>query len=78
MPIFKQSIFRSECDECGRSFSIEGGGVCERCRRILCGKHLHGSIVRRIAIALGAQLLCVRCRRGESPEAATLSGSERP
>lgn len=68
MPFFSKSIFFTECDECDRRFSITSGGVCERCRRILCASHLHGSIGRRIAIGLGAKMLCVRCRRGESLE----------
>lgn len=68
MVIYKKSIFNTDCDECGRPFSIEGGGVCERCRRILCGKHLHGSIPRRLAIAFGATPICVRCRSGEAPD----------
>lgn len=66
MPFFRKSIFFTECDECDRRFSVTSGGVCERCRRILCGVHLHGSIGRRIAIAFGASMLCVRCRAGES------------
>jgi hypothetical protein len=62
VPIFRKSIFKTECDECDRPFPINGGGVCERCRRILCNDHLHGSFARRIAIAFGAPYLCVRCR----------------
>ena len=69
MPIFRKSIFKTECDECGRPFAITGGGVCERCRRILCNTHLHGSITRRIAIAFGAPYVCVRCRSGQTPKA---------
>ncbi|MBK8247592.1 MAG: hypothetical protein IPK85_09380 [Gemmatimonadetes bacterium] len=69
MPFFRSSIFRTECDACGKPFPVNTGGVCERCRRILCAEHLHGSFVRRIAIAVGAPMLCVTCRAGESPEA---------
>lgn len=68
MPFFRKSIFFTECDECDRRFSITSGGVCERCRRILCGTHLHGSIGRRIAIAFGASMRCTRCRAGEPLE----------
>jgi len=68
MPFFRKSIFFTECDECDRRFSVTSGGVCERCRRILCATHLHGSIGRRIAIGLGARMLCVRCRAGEPLE----------
>jgi hypothetical protein len=65
MPIFRKSIMTTECDECRRPFAISSGGVCENCRRILCTKHLHGTLTRRIAIAFGAQMLCVRCRTGQ-------------
>lgn len=68
MPIFRKSIFNTECDECDRLFSVSSGGVCEKCRRILCPKHLHGSIVQRLLVALGGRIFCVRCRAGESPE----------
>lgn len=64
MPIFRKSIICTECDECDRQFAISSGGVCENCRRILCSKHLHGSIARVVAIAFGAKMLCVRCRLG--------------
>jgi len=64
MPIFNKSIISTECDECRRLFAISSGGVCENCRRILCTEHLHGSVARRVAIAFGAQMLCVRCRLG--------------
>ena len=71
MPFFRKSIFHTECDECDRRFSVTSGGVCERCRRILCAAHLHGSIGRRLAIGFGARMLCVRCRTGESVESIT-------
>ena len=64
MPFFRSSIFRTECDECDRPFPVNTGGVCERCRRILCADHLHGSFARRIAIAVGAPMICVKCRAG--------------
>lgn len=60
--IFRKSIFRTECDECKLTFPVNTGGVCERCRRILCNDHLHGSIARRLAIAFGAPYVCLRCR----------------
>lgn len=65
MPIFRKSIISTECDECGRLFAISSGGVCENCRRILCSAHLHGSLLRVVAIAFGARMLCVRCRSGQ-------------
>ncbi len=69
MPFFRPSIFRSECDACHKPFPVNTGGVCVRCRRILCPDHLHGSIARRFAIALGAPMVCVACRSGEAPAA---------
>lgn len=69
-PFLRKSIFTTECDECGKPFPVNTGGVCERCRRILCAAHLHGSLMRRLAIAFGAQFLCVQCRvapRGSTP-----------
>lgn len=70
MQIFRKSIFSTECDECRKPFPVNTGGVCERCRRILCGAHLHGSIGRRVAMAFGAPMQCVRCRAGLPPETA--------
>ena len=70
MEILRKSIFRTECDECHKQFAVNTGGVCEQCRRILCNDHLHGSFVRRIAIALGAPMRCVSCRAGRGPVAA--------
>ena len=67
MPIYQPSIFRTECDACGVPFPVNTGGVCERCRRILCATHLHGSLLRRVRIALGASMTCVDCRRGVTP-----------
>jgi hypothetical protein len=70
MEVFRRSMFRTECDECGKPFPVNTGGVCDRCRRILCNAHLHGSLARRIAIALGAPYVCVACRAGRGPEPA--------
>lgn len=67
MEIFRKSIFTTECDECARTFPVNTGGVCNSCRRILCNRHLHGSVVRRIAIAFGAPYRCVACRNGNPP-----------
>ena len=71
MQIFRESIFKSECDQCKQQFPINTGGVCEQCRRILCGEHLHGSLARRVAIAFGARAVCVSCRAGVTPPPAT-------
>ena len=65
MQIFRKSIFRTECDECRKEFPVNTGGVCDRCRRILCNDHLHGSMFRHVAVALGAPLRCVKCRTGQ-------------
>ena len=70
MEVFRRSMFRTECDECRKPFPVNTGGVCDRCRRILCNTHLHGSFVRRIAIALGSPYVCVSCRAGRGPESA--------
>jgi hypothetical protein len=67
MPFFRKSIFATECDECDRRFAVNTGGVCEQCRRILCSTHLHGTIGRRIAMAFGARMVCVRCRASGPP-----------
>lgn len=70
MQIFRKSIFTTECDECDRPFPVNSGGVCDTCRRILCNRHLHGSVVRRVAIAFGAPYRCVSCRSGNRPTTA--------
>jgi len=67
VPIFQKSIFNTECDECGVRFAVNTGGVCTKCRRILCAKHLHGSLVARLMLAFGVASVCSRCRAGESP-----------
>ncbi len=54
----------TECDECGLRFDLVSGGVCEKCRRVLCARHLHGSFVRRLLVDFGAATICVRCRAG--------------
>ena len=70
MEVFRKSMFRTECDQCHKPFPVNTGGVCDNCRRILCNTHLHGSFLRRIAIALGAPYRCVDCRAGRSPSSA--------
>jgi hypothetical protein len=39
------------------------GGVCAKCRRVLCYRHLHGSWVRRIIADVTGNDICVDCRR---------------
>lgn len=60
--VFRSTQVTTDCDECGGRVDLIKGGVCVRCRRILCYRHLHGSFVRRLLTDLGAQTLCVRCR----------------
>jgi len=63
---FLRSEFGTECDACGARFDISDGGTCVRCRRILCGAHLHGSRARRLLVGFGAQPVCVDCRAGRA------------
>ena len=60
--IFRNSQVSTDCDQCGGRVDLIKGGVCTRCRRILCFNHLHGSFVRRLLADLGAGSICVRCR----------------
>ena len=70
--MFKQGYLRrtdlgTECDACGERIDLITGGTCERCERILCARHLHGSWLRRMRHELGGPAVCVRCaaeRRG--------------
>lgn len=56
---------RIECDACGYRFDLTHGGVCARCKRILCYTHLHGSWFHRIRVDIaGGQAVCVDCRSG--------------
>jgi hypothetical protein len=68
-PIFVKPLFMGECDECGATFDPIKGGVCEQCRRILCGRHLVGpSLAHRVVAMFGfAPKRCVQCRAGQSP-----------
>lgn len=59
---FRSSQVTTECDQCGGRADMLKGGVCTRCRRILCYAHLHGSWARRLLADLGAGTVCVRCR----------------
>ena len=60
--VFRSTQVTTDCDECGGRVDLIKGGVCVRCRRILCHRHLHGSFARRLLTDLGAETLCVRCR----------------
>jgi hypothetical protein len=61
---FQRSQIYTQCEECRISVDLTGAGACTQCRRILCGEHLHGSVFRRLAVDLGAEALCLRCRSG--------------
>jgi hypothetical protein len=70
--VFKFSFFRrtdlsTECDACGAPLDLVTGGVCERCRRILCARHLHGSWWRRMVHEFRRPVTCVACRAGLNP-----------
>jgi hypothetical protein len=52
----------TQCDECGANFDLVAGGVCMRCKRLLCSRHLHGSWMRRLMLDFGAEAVCVACR----------------
>ena len=67
--MLRPSSMLAECDECGATFDPVNGGVCSRCNRLLCGKHIFGSIGRRLQSFLGSPLVCTTCRRGETPAA---------
>jgi len=67
--MLRPSSMYAACDECGVVFDPVYGGVCSRCRRILCGKHIYGSILRRVQASLGMALVCTVCRSGATPKA---------
>ena len=73
---FRESMFKTDCERCGVRFDPVKGGVCEQCKRILCGDHLYGSLGQRLRVQLlGATPVCIYCR-AEVPGAAS-SGSAR-
>ena len=64
MSVFRQSGFQAQCGLCHMRFDPASGGVCARCKRILCGFHLHGSVVQRMKVYFGREAVCVKCREG--------------
>jgi methionyl-tRNA synthetase len=64
---FRESDMRTECETCGNRFDLMKGGICERCRRILCERHLHGSWVRRMIADVRGTNVCVECRGQARP-----------
>ncbi|TAJ99065.1 MAG: hypothetical protein EPO39_17055 [Candidatus Manganitrophaceae bacterium] len=54
-----------ECDQCQRRFDPMDGGICSKCRRLLCSRHLHGWFQGWRVFKRDAPL-CVNCRRAPS------------
>ena len=59
---FRRTNLRIDCDACGTHFDLMTGGTCERCRRILCARHLHGSWLMRMVHEFRRPVTCVDCR----------------
>lgn len=68
--VFQKPLMAIECDRCGVRFNLIHGGICDRCKRILCREHLHGSWLRVLLVDVGVRPVCIACRGGESPPAA--------
>ena len=66
--VFRRSTLSTQCDACGGRVDIVQGGACDRCRRILCFRHLYGSWFARLRTEFGAPTRCVDCRAGRTPE----------
>ena len=67
--MLRPSSMFGKCDECRAVFDPVYGGVCSRCKRLLCGRHIYGSIFRRIQAWFGVALVCTVCRSGAIPKA---------
>lgn len=65
--IFQETNMRTDCDACRVHFDMVKGGVCDKCRRVLCARHLHGSFFRRLLVDLGTAPVCLDCRAGRVP-----------
>lgn len=63
---FLETQITTECDACHARVDLVKGGVCTRCKRVLCARHLHGSWARRLLVDLGAAPVCPACRAGGS------------
>jgi hypothetical protein len=66
--VFRSTQVTTDCDQCGGRVDLIKGGVCMRCRRILCYRHLHGTWLRRLLTDLGAEPMCVDCRATVEPD----------
>lgn len=64
---FRRSLLGTECDACGGRVDLMQGGACERCRRILCFRHMYGSWFARLRAELVGTTRCVECRAGRGP-----------
>ncbi|MEP6992569.1 MAG: hypothetical protein ABJA80_16665 [bacterium] len=60
--IFRSSQVSTDCDQCRGRVDLLKGGVCTRCRRILCYRHLHGGWLRRLIADIAGNAVCVQCR----------------
>jgi hypothetical protein len=63
----------AECGRCYTRFDQWSGGVCSRCKKILCGYHLYGGFWQRLKAYFGQDPVCMRCRR---PKTRTLFVSQ--
>lgn len=77
MAVLQPSRVIATCDECRARFDPVRGGVCDSCRRLLCGTHYYGSILRRVQGMLGIAPLCVACRAARKSASST-AGSGKP
>jgi hypothetical protein len=58
------SIIPFRCHQCGRQFDPDGGGICSKCNRLLCSRHLHGFLGSLVPNPwTGRELVCVACRQ---------------
>ena len=61
----EQAFVAAQCDHCHREFNLLSGGICARCKQLLCGWHLHGLS----GLLLGwrpwgeREPICTACRR---------------
>ena len=67
---------RLDCDACGAAFDLMTGGTCERCERILCARHLHGSWLMRMVHEFRRPVTCVACRSGRAHDVPDRQGSQ--
>jgi hypothetical protein len=40
--MFMHTEMGTECEVCGARFDLVAGGLCVRCGKALCPRHLHG------------------------------------